>query len=413
MISSKTILTENVTVTNCSLQSTSAVKRLDFVFFDAGGGHRSAANALKAVIEQQGRPWEIRLVNLQEILDPLDIFRKYTGIRMQDVYNVLLQKGWTLGSAQMTALMHGLIRLYHRGQVRLLTEFWKQGERDLVVSLIPNFNRALRQSLPATPLVTILTDFADFPPHFWIERQDQYLVCGTEKALEQARSLGHPPGHIFATSGMILRPSFYEPVTVDRAAERSRLGLDPELPTGLVLFGGQGSSVMPEIAKRVTASPEFKLQFIFICGRNKKLAERLRAMDTKFPKYVEEFSSAIPYYMHLSDFFVGKPGPGSISEAIAMRLPVVVERNAWTLPQERYNTEWIREKQVGVVLPSFRQIDAGLRELLAAANFSRFRANAAAVTNRAVFEIPEILEKLLRPGTHSVQSPLPQEKAAN
>ena len=87
-------------------------------------------------------------------------------------------------------------------------------------------------------------------------------------------------------------------------------------------------------------------------------------MQTNYPKYVEEFTSEIPYYMHLSDFFVGKPGPGSISEAIAMQLPVVVERNAWTLPQERYNTEWIREKQVGVVLPSFRAIDAGLRELL-------------------------------------------------
>jgi hypothetical protein len=369
---------------------------VDFVFFDAGGGHRSAANALKAVIEQQGRPWEIRLVNLQEILDPLDIFRKYTGIRMQDVYNVMLQKGWTLGSAQGTVLMHGLIRLYHGGEVRLLKEFWKQGERDLVVSLIPNFNRALhdslRESLPATPLVTILTDFADFPPHFWIEQQDQYLICGTEKAAEQARALGHPDEHIFRTSGMILRPSFYQPVTADRAAERSRLGLDPELPTGLVLFGGQGSSVMPEIAKRVTA----RAQFIFICGRNKKLAERLRGLKTSYPKYVEEFTSEIPYYMHLSDFFVGKPGPGSISEAIAMRLPVVVERNAWTLPQERYNTEWIREKQVGVVLPSFRTIDQGLRELLAPDNFARFRSNAAAITNRAVFEIPEILATLLQ-----------------
>ena len=205
------------------------MKRLDFVFFDAGGGHRSAANALKAVIEQQGRPWEIRLVNLQEILDPLDIFRKYTGIRMQDVYNVLLQKGWTLGSAQMTVLMHGLIRLYHGGQVRLLKEFWKQGERDLVVSLVPNFNRALRESLPATPLVTILTDLADYPPHFWIERQDQYLICGTGRAVEQALALGHPSEHIFGTSGMILRPTFYQPVTADRAAERRRLGLDPEL----------------------------------------------------------------------------------------------------------------------------------------------------------------------------------------
>jgi UDP-N-acetylglucosamine:LPS N-acetylglucosamine transferase len=198
-------------------------------------------------------------------------------------------------------------------------------------------------------------------------------------------------------------------VTADRPSERRRLGLDPELPTGLVLFGGQGSSVMPEIARRVTANA----QFIFICGRNKKLAERLRGMTTKFPKYVEEFTSEIPYYMHLSDFFVGKPGPGSISEAIAMHLPVVVERNAWTLPQERYNTEWIREKQVGVVLPSFREIDAGLRELLDPANFARFRASAAAITNRAVFEIPDILETLLQPGTRPAQSPRPQEKAAN
>jgi hypothetical protein len=370
------------------------LKRVDFVFFDAGGGHRSAANALKAVIEQQDRPWEIRLVNLQEILDPLDIFRKYTGIRMQDVYNVMLQKGWTLGSAQMTTLMHGLIRLYHGGQVRLLKEFWKQGERDLVVSLIPNFNRALRDSLPGTPLVTILTDLADFPPHFWIEQQDQYFICGTAKAAEQARALGHPDEHIFRTSGMILRPSFYQPVTADRIAERRRLGLDPDLPTGLVLFGGQGSSVMPEIAKRVAAANQFNVQFIFICGRNKKLAEELRALETGFPKYVEEFTNEIPYYMHLSDFFVGKPGPGSISEAIAMRLPVVVERNAWTLPQERYNTEWIREKQVGVVLPSFRAIDAGLDELLDPEHFKRFQANAAAIANRAVFEIPEILESL-------------------
>ena len=51
--------------------------------------------------------------------------------------------------------------------------------------------------------------------------------------------------------------------------------------------------------------------------------------------------------MQLADFFIGKPGPGSVSEALAMRLPVIVECNAWTLPQERYNAEWIVEKEVG------------------------------------------------------------------
>jgi 1,2-diacylglycerol 3-beta-galactosyltransferase len=100
--------------------------------------------------------------------------------------------------------------------------------------------------------------------------------------------------------------------------------------------------------------------------------------------------------MHLSDFFVGKPGPGSISEALAMRLPVVLERNAWTLPQERYNTEWVRENKVGVVLRSFDHINDGLRELLEPANFALFRSRAEAIKNRAVFEIPEILDGLLQ-----------------
>src|SRR5581483_4566759 len=109
------------------------------------------------------------------------------------------------------------------------------------------------------------------------------------------------------------------------------------------------SSVMLDIARRVTA----KAQFIFVCGKNEKLAARLRALETKFPKHVEGFTGEIPYYMYLSDFFVGKPGPGSISEALAMHLPVIAERNMWTLPQERYNTEWVREKQAGIVLRSF------------------------------------------------------------
>jgi hypothetical protein len=374
------------------LDCQTAVKKLDFIYFNAGGGHRAAANALKTVIQQQERSWEVRLVNLQDILKPLDIFRKYTGINMEDVYNLLLKKGWTLGSPQLTVAMHALIRLYHRGQVRMLKQFWSEGQRDLVVSLVPNFNRALRQSLPDTPLVTILTDLADYPPHFWIEQQRQYLICGTDKAVSQAKALDHQAEAVFQTSGMILRPNFYEPVTVDRREERKKLGLSPDLTTGLVLFGGEGSNVMLDIAKRVTASA----QFIFICGKNQKLAERIRQLPTQFPKYVEGFTSEIPYYMHISDFFIGKPGPGSISEALAMQLPIIVERNAWTLPQERYNTEWIREKEIGIVLKSFRDIDAGLKRLLEPANYARFRANAAAIKNRAVFEIPEILDSVMQ-----------------
>ena len=155
------------------------MKKIDFIYFDAGGGHRAAAMALKSVVDSQKRatrnePWEIRLVNLQEVLDSLDVFRKVTGIRLEDIYNKMLAKGWTLGSAQGLQFMHGVIRLYHGPTVRLLTRHWIDTQPDMVVSLVPNFNRAmyqsLRSALPTVPYVTVLTDFADYPPHFWMER---------------------------------------------------------------------------------------------------------------------------------------------------------------------------------------------------------------------------------------------------
>jgi UDP-N-acetylglucosamine:LPS N-acetylglucosamine transferase len=374
------------------------VKKLDFIYFDAGGGHRSAAMALQQVIAQQGRPWEIRMVNLQEQLDNLDIFRRVTGIRLQDYYNLLLKKGWTLGSAELLKVLHVVIRMFQPALVRLLGDFWRAGQPDMVVSLIPNFNRALKLSLeaalPGAPLVTILTDIADYPPHFWIERQAQYLICGSGRAAAQARELGYPDRFIYRASGMILNPRFYEPIAADRGAERQRLGLDPQWPTGLVLFGGEGSAVMLEIARRLEASAR-PLQLILICGRNQTLAAALRGMPSRIPMFVEGFTREVPYYMHLSDFFIGKPGPGSISEAIAMKLPVIVERNAWNLPQERYNCEWVREQDVGMVLRNFRGIAAAVEQLLEPAACARMRTNAAALSNRAVFEIPDMLESIL------------------
>jgi UDP-N-acetylglucosamine:LPS N-acetylglucosamine transferase len=103
----------------------------------------------------------------------------------------------------------------------------------------------------------------------------------------------------------------------------------------------------------------------------------------------------VPRYMQLADYFVGKPGPGSLSEAVAMRLPCIVERNAWTLPQERYNAEWVREMGIGLVLKNFRGIAKAVDELLDPANFARFRAATEKQDNRAIFEIPVMLEKIV------------------
>jgi 1,2-diacylglycerol 3-beta-galactosyltransferase len=230
-----------------------------------------------------------------------------------------------------------------------------------------------------------------------MERQEQHFVCGSERAMAQARAMGHPEERIFQASGMILNPRFYEEMKVDRAAERQRLGLRGDLPTGLMLFGGQGSRAMEEIVARIEKS-NLDLQLILICGRNDALAGSLRQRKSRLPLFVEGFTKRVPYYMGLSDFFIGKPGPGSLSEAFFMHLPAIVECNAWTLPQERYNAVWIEEKGMGLVVRSFRDIVPALARLLEPTALAGFRASLEKIQNRAVFEIPGMLEEVFVQG---------------
>jgi Glycosyltransferase family 28 C-terminal domain len=374
------------------------MRKLTIVFFDAGGGHRNAAEALKSTLETQSRPWDVRLLNLQELLDSIDVIRRATGIRIQDGYNLILRKGWTRPTPQLLVLLRGLVRLYHGRVVSVLEKYWRRHPADLVLSVIPLFNRALAESIshaiPETAFATLLTDLADCPPHFWMEPESEFLICGTERAEQQALAMGHARHRVFKTSGMILKPKFYEKPRVDVAAERKRLGLAPELHTGIVMFGGQGAPVMLEIARKLEASPSH-VQLIMICGHNQKLRAELQAMRTKAPMRVEGFTSNVAHYMALADFFVGKPGPGSISEALQCHLPVIVERNQRTMPQERYNTEWVTEKRMGIVLRSFGEIAQGVERLLQPEIFAELRANARAYSNRALFEIPSILNEVV------------------
>lgn len=387
------------------------MRKLTIVFHHAGGGHQSAAEALKATLSTQELPWDVGLLDIQELLDPLDLIRRATGIRIQDTYNLILRKGWTRPAPQLLVILKATIHLYHRPIVKLLQAHWSQHPTDLVISVIPHFNREIAESLlpvdpekagAKTPFVTLITDLADYPPHFWIERESEYVIAGTARARVQAITIGHNDDHIFRTSGMILKPKFYEETAVDRIAERKHLGLEPDWPTGIVLFGGHGSGVMVDIARKLNEASS-QVQLILMCGHNQKLAAQLKALPSKRPNLVIGFAKNVEYYVALSDFFIGKPGPGSISEALQFHLPVIVECNAKTLPQERYNAQWVTENGYGIVVPSFKVIAPAVERLLQPLNFEEFRRQTSKYCNRALFEVSDLLEQCAKQAAPSSQ----------
>ncbi|MFT3717653.1 galactosyldiacylglycerol synthase [Pseudorhodoferax sp.] len=365
--------------------------KVDLVYFDAGGGHRAAALALQAACRLQQRPWQVELVHLVDLVDPQGLFQRCLGMAPEDLYNKRLARGWTLGLAQELKLLQGLIRMAHGLLCQRLAGHWRARRPDCVVSLIPNFNRALgeslAQALPGVPFVTVMTDMADHPPHFW--REDgiaQHLVCGTPHALAQARAAGHDPRRLHAVEGVPLHPDFHAPLALDRQAARRALGLPAHdgqgPPVGAVMFGGAGSMAMERIARALPDTP-----LILLCGRHARLAERLRRQPAAAPRVVLGFTREVRRHLALADFFIGKPGPASLSEALLTGLPVVTTRNAFTMPQERYNTHWLEQQGMGLVLPGFGEVGPAVRDLAAA--LPAYRARVAGFRNRAVLELPD------------------------
>ena len=93
-------------------------------------------------------------------------------------------------------------------------------------------------------------------------------------------------------------------------------------------------------------------QVMALCGDNPPLLAQLGplAAEAGGRLHAFGFTDRVADYMAAADLLVTKPGPGSLAEAMAARLPVVVTRNRHTIPQERFNTDLVTELGLGRVV---------------------------------------------------------------
>jgi hypothetical protein len=70
-------------------------------------------------------------------------------------------------------------------------------------------------------------------------------------------------------------------------------------------------------------------------------------------------------------------------------LPTLVTRNAMTMPQERWNTVWIEQQGVGIVLRRFADVRDAVTQLLD--RLPDYQARVQAVHNAAVFQVPGLI----------------------
>jgi hypothetical protein len=371
---------------------------------DAGGGHRASASALQAAAEQEGRPWRFRIVNIQETFARLDLWRRVTGHSIEQTYNDLIRSQHTRFLVPTLRVLQFFIRRLRGPLSRTMADALRKEPAALVLSLAPNFNAvlrdAVRRALPGTSFFVLLTDYADFPPHFWVEPGVDRVIAGSEHAVEQALAAGIPADRVTGTSGMVLHPRFYAgggPAA--REAARRELDIPQDAFVAMELFGGKGSAEMGPLSEGLLAqSPDWHV--VAICGDNPPLLDELTRMSEGSGGRLHPlgFTKRIADYLAASDVLVAKPGPGCLAESFQQGVPVVVTCNARTIPQERFNAEMVRTHGLGRVVASVAEMPAAVADLVRdPAEWDRVRANVRALPpNRAVYEALDAVEAELR-----------------
>ena len=388
-------------IANPAADSARGGKRILVLYTDSGYGHVATARVLRDYLGAE-RPWRIDVVDVyREILTGLDPFRMLTGMSGPDIYNeYALRRGHTRVLWPVIAAGSSVaIRLGSPFVVRQLSAYLRAQRPDMVISVMPLINAAVaasvRQLGGTIPFITIVTDFCEPMHAAWIQSAGQYVVCGTEKCREQARRFGLPPEQIIAANGLVLSPKFHTAAqtrtSASAAAARAALGLAPDRLTGLMMFGGRGADRMFDFAASIEAN-DLPVQMIYVCGTNREIADDIATLPARRPRHVIGFSDAIERYMAASDFFVGKPGPGAISEAMVMGLPMILEVGARLLAQERYNATWAQA--IGAAL-SFRSAESLCTAIATLSDPERFAAMRRAIAqqpNSAIFDLPAVLD---------------------
>ena len=169
------------------------------------------------------------------------------------------------------------------------------------------------------------------------------VVVGTDEAREQALALGIPRRAGLARLGHGPAPALL-PRRAGRGAARVRAELG--------IAAGDSRSRCSSAARarpRWRRSPSAAredpaLRVIAICGDNPRplrAAGPARGPGGRAPRVRSASRTEWPSSWPASDLLVTKPGPGSLAEAFHQRVPVVVTRNVHTIPQERFNTDFV------------------------------------------------------------------------
>jgi 1,2-diacylglycerol 3-beta-galactosyltransferase len=186
---------------------------------------------------------------------------------------------------------------------------------------------------------------------FWYDPKTDRCLVPTQPAYDRGREAGLKPAQLRVT-GLPVHPGFAERLK-DKAAARAELGWEANLPTILMIGGGEGMGPLYKTARAIN-DLRLKCQLAIIAGRNQPLKEKLEASAWNQPTHIYPFVTNMPVLMAAADILLSKAGPGTISEACIAGLPVILFD---LIPgQEEGNVDFVVQNGAGVFAPTIPEV---------------------------------------------------------
>jgi 1,2-diacylglycerol 3-beta-galactosyltransferase len=325
-------------------------KRALLLISDTGGGHRSAANAIAAALEEAKAPYayEPRIEDVAAHcafpLTQLGLGYSMALRYAPPIYGALYHA--TNGRRRYRALVRFCEPLYRER----LRDLFISYQPDVIVSVHPLLNHAALRArddarMQHVPVVTVITDLGKVHES-WLVPEADAIVVPAREVYARAVSRGVPRAHL-RLLGHPIHPKF-DDVTGSRADLRAQLGLPPDTPVVMLMAGGEGGGKLLSTALAL-ARARLPIELVVVCGRNESLEEKLGELSATLPTpmHVLGFTDKIPEYFRAVDLLVTKAGPGTLAEANAAQLPVVVYD--FVPGQERGNVDFVRHNGLGVI----------------------------------------------------------------
>ncbi|WP_052339795.1 MGDG synthase family glycosyltransferase [Gorillibacterium massiliense] len=337
-------------------------KKILILCGDLGDGHIQAASAIKQAAKLHDPEVDAEVVNFSVVTHPkLHNVGKYCYTqwitKFPLMYGYLFQK--TRDENAFSHLFKKLKFYTLSRLVRLLEDV----RPDVIVSTFPGAAAGIsmlkENGLTDLPTVTVITDHTDHS--YWLHPYtDRYIVASGH--VRDALIRHGVPFEQISVTGIPIRSQFS--AKLNRDALRAKHNLDPSVPVVLVMGGGFGL-IAKECFSTLFSDDILKtMQFIIICGRNEKLRLQLEADTAPYRDRItlKGYVDDIHEWMALADLAITKPGGLTSSEAIALKLPMLLYK---PLPgQEKDNASYLIKEGVALEAKSDTELVGHLQALL-------------------------------------------------